>query len=338
MPRADGFPSRSASRSCVTLTKRCRHRSGRSSPHNASALEHEHQQRRAERPDASFPAGAEARDRLLLAVAGAASKRPEARKRKRRSRRKSPMLGTMSATDESGGPRPSRHTRSSSIASVSRGSIRTPPLGRLRKSEGDADEPRPTAVTFGSACRVHGITQSNSRKGSPTTTRRRRASSPRWRRSGSPAHVRHDRASAQLGLPVHRGVLQPPPVALHPRVPLPGRGRTRPSPHARRARGRLSAGVSNIAPRAGTQLRSPLAARCAANPCALPPTLSPAGATVFRPDRVLPTSLSTQSVSTDGGGPEHGAGGCRDLPELVLRHEVGELATSAPVHRVAGGG
>jgi AAA ATPase domain len=39
----------------------------------------------------------------------------------------------------------------------------------------------------------------------------------------------------------------------------------------------------------------------AANPRALPPTLSPAGATVFRPDPVLPLSLSTQSVSTERG-------------------------------------
>ena len=57
------------------------------------AFEHEHQRHRADRQDASFPAGAEARDRLPLAVAGAASKRPEALKRKRRSRRKSLMLG-----------------------------------------------------------------------------------------------------------------------------------------------------------------------------------------------------------------------------------------------------
>ena len=48
---------------------------------SARAIEHKHQRRRAQRQDASFPAGAEARDRLLLAVAGAASERPEARKR-----------------------------------------------------------------------------------------------------------------------------------------------------------------------------------------------------------------------------------------------------------------
>ena len=41
-----------------------------------AGIEHEHQRRRAQRQDASFPAGAEARDRLPLAVAGAASKRP----------------------------------------------------------------------------------------------------------------------------------------------------------------------------------------------------------------------------------------------------------------------
>ena len=38
----------------------------------AAAIEHEHQRRRADRQDAWFPAGAEARDRLPLAVAGAA--------------------------------------------------------------------------------------------------------------------------------------------------------------------------------------------------------------------------------------------------------------------------
>ena len=36
----------------------------------AAASEHEHQRRRADRQNASFPAGAEARDRLLLAVPG----------------------------------------------------------------------------------------------------------------------------------------------------------------------------------------------------------------------------------------------------------------------------
>src|SRR6202035_3567775 len=35
---------------------------------------------------------------------------------------------------------------------------------------------------------------------------------------------------------------------------------------------------------------------------------------------------------------EHGAGGRRDLLELVLPDEVGELATSAPVHHMAGSG
>ncbi len=44
---------------------------------------------------------------------------------------------------------------------------------------------------------------------------------------------------------------------------------------------------------------------------------------------------------SDVGGPpadEHGAGGRRDLVELVRAHEVGELATSAPVHHMAGSG
>ena len=50
--------------------------------------------------------------------------------------------------------------------------------------------------------------------------------------------------------------------------------------------------------------------------------------------------LGFHPVAYLGGPPadEHGAGGRRDLPELVRRHEIGELATSAPVHRVAGGG
>ena len=87
------------------------------------ATEHEHQRRRADRQDASFPAGAEARDRLLLAVAGAASKRPEARKRKRRSRRKSLMLG-----DDLQQPR--RTCRTRRLLSPERGSRARPVLAR----------------------------------------------------------------------------------------------------------------------------------------------------------------------------------------------------------------
>ena len=66
------------------------------------AFEHEHQRRRTDRQDASFPAAAEARDRLPLAVAGAASKRPEAPKRNRRSRRKSLTLGTTCKSEPDG--------------------------------------------------------------------------------------------------------------------------------------------------------------------------------------------------------------------------------------------
>jgi hypothetical protein len=50
--------------------------------------------------------------------------------------------------------------------------------------------------------------------------------------------------------------------------------------------------------------------------------------------------LGLHPVSDVGGPPagEHGAGGRRDLLELVRPDEVGELATSAPVHHMAGSG
>ena len=60
-----------------------------------------------------------------------------------------------------------------------------------------------TAVTFGSACRAHGITQSNSRKGSPHDNAAKETSSPRWRRSGCAGarSATHEQAR-RLGLPV----------------------------------------------------------------------------------------------------------------------------------------
>ncbi len=83
--------------------------------------------------------------------------------------------------------------------------------------------------------------------------------------------------------------------------PHPPRGRTRPSPHAPRATGRLSAG-SRTARRArvrGSARPSGLAAlRTRAR---YPQRWPPAGATVFRPDPVLPLTLSTQTVSTKRG-------------------------------------
>ena len=55
------------------------------------------------------------------------------------------------------------------------------------------------------------------------------------------------------------------------------------------------------APRAGTQLRSPLGARFAANPRALLAALSPPATTVICPEAVLLWNPPTQSVSTERG-------------------------------------
>ena len=111
---------------------------------------------------------------------------------------------------------------------------------------------------------------------------------------------------AQLGVPVHRGVLQPPQVALHAWLPLPRAGRAR-APrhaHARRLTGGRSprpAGCSDGAPRPGTQLRSPLGARSAANPGAL---LSSGG-----PHPALPSSVRALSYSdTVNSERVHGTG------------------------------
>ena len=62
--------------------------------------------------------------------------------------------------------------------------------------------------------------------------------------------------------------------------------------------------VSNGAPRAGTRLRSPLGARCAANPRALPPTLAPSRR--YRlPSGPCPTvdTVNSDRVHETGGGP-----------------------------------
>ena len=165
-----------------------------------------------------------------------------------------------------------------------------------------------TAVTFGAACRAHGITQSNSRKGSPHDNAAKESFFASLEGAAAPAHVRHPRTGAQLDLPVHRGVLQPPPVALHARVPLPRRGRARASPHARRRRGRLRGalpppGAPAGAPRAGTQLRSPLGARCAANPRALPEHCPQPALTSSVRALSYSHTVNIERVHGTGGGP-----------------------------------
>ena len=59
-----------------------------------------------------------------------------------------------------------------------------------------------------------------------------------------------------------------------------------------------------------------------------------------RGSRTLPGLVGLHPVADLPGSPadEHGAGGRRDLREIVRRHEVGERATTAPIHRVAGTG
>ena len=161
-----------------------------------------------------------------------------------------------------------------------------------------------TAVTFGSACRAHGVTQSNSRKGSPHDNAAKEIVLRLAGEGETPsAHLRHPRAGTQLDLSVHRGVLQPPPVALHARLPHP---RARPSatttPRSRSLPDRGPSGRrgSNGAPRAGTQLHSPLGARSAANPRA--PQAAVPGPALPSPSEHCPTlTRSTQSVSTERG-------------------------------------
>ena len=164
-----------------------------------------------------------------------------------------------------------------------------------------------TAVTFGSACRAHGITQSNSRKGQPARQRRQgKLLRLTGKGAAAPADVRHPRTGPQLDLPVHRGVLQPATVALDARVPLPRRDRARPSPHARRRRGRLRGtpsrrgGVPAAAPRG---YAAPLAPRRLAAPRtrARSPNAVPSRRYRHPSGRCPTLTRSTQNVSTERG-------------------------------------
>ena len=159
-----------------------------------------------------------------------------------------------------------------------------------------------TAVTFGSACRAHGITQSNSRKGSPHDNAAKESffASLEKERLRRRTFATHEQARSSVFQYIEEFYNR---RRLHSTLGYrsPTRSsksitsrssRQRPPERggletARRARVRSSARASGLC--------------CAANPRALPPTLSPASATVFRPAAVLPLSLSTQSVSTERG-------------------------------------
>ena len=151
-----------------------------------------------------------------------------------------------------------------------------------------------TAVTFGSACRAHGITQSNSRKGSPHDNAAKESffASLEKERLRRRTFAIHEQARSSIFQYIEEFYNR---RRLHSTLGYRSPDEIERDHHLtpRRRRGRLRGalpprGVPAGAPRAGTQLRSPPRwARCVANPRALPRTLSPASATVFRPGAVL---------------------------------------------------
>jgi len=97
-----------------------------------------------------------------------------------------------------------------------------------------------TAVLFGKRCAKAGIEVSMGSVGDCFDTQRRLRDVPRdpQERTDLPPIMANPRRHTHRDLRVHRGLVQPPPAALHPRLPLPSRLRATPrrtgQPRARR--------------------------------------------------------------------------------------------------------
>ena len=79
-----------------------------------------------------------------------------------------------------------------------------------------------TAVTFGAACRAHGVTQSNSRKGSPHDNAAKESffASLEKERLRRRTYATHEQARSSIVQYIEE-FYEPATVALHARVPLP---------------------------------------------------------------------------------------------------------------------